>query len=293
MRHGTLVQEAPSSTKQSEPDGSSSNPIPLTSWLLRVGILLHALGVAVALFTRAGSPLGSIALMDWGIPHSTIFLSERIAACLLVGAAASLFVYRQAIALPFIFIAIFIDAYARQLSGGEAFSQYAVGAAALRWLLPLALFVLISRSFWLPSRSTRIWLATWVLRIGLATVFITHGLEALGRHPGFIDLLISSARTWLHVSLKESLAVQMLFVIGVVDILVAVLLLIRPWKTLLAWLCFWGLITALSRPLAHGFASYPEVLLRVSHFLAPVAIWWLSSWMQRQKTASTSDSTAS
>src|SRR5690606_11480364 len=151
-----------------------------------------------------------IALLDWGTPHSTIFLWERIAATLLLGAAASLFVYPRAIILLFISILIFIDSYARQIAGGEAFSQYALAANALRWLLPLALLFLLSKSAWLPSRPTRTRIGEWILRIGLATVFLTHGLEAMGHHPGFIDLLIGSARNLLQVSLKENTATQIL-----------------------------------------------------------------------------------
>src|SRR5690606_32673211 len=96
-------------------------------------------------------------------------------------------------------------------------------------------------------------------------------------HPGFIGLLIGSSRKLLGFPLSESAAAPILQIIGALDILVAALALSSSWRPLLGAPAFWGFATALSRPIAQGFASYPEVLVRASHLLAPIAIWWLVS----------------
>ena len=48
-------------------------------------------------------------------------------------------------------------------------------------------------------------------------------------------------------------------------------LLIHSPKTLY-WMCFWGLITALSRPLSMGIESWPEVAIRLANGAVPLLI---------------------
>ena len=72
--------------------------------------------------------------------------------------------------------------------------------------------------------------------------------------------------------LGEAAVVRTLVVIAVVDLLVAALVIARPGTPVLVWLAIWRLVTALSRPMAFGFASYPEVLMRAPHFLATLAV---------------------
>jgi hypothetical protein len=60
---------------------------------------------------------------------------------------------------------------------------------------------------------------------------------------------------------------------------VALAILFGRWKPLLVWLCFWSTVTAFSRMTALGVGSYPEVLLRSSHILAPVALWCLAAYL--------------
>jgi hypothetical protein len=250
-------------------------------WLLRLAILIHALGVAVAIFTRSGSVLGDIALMNYGVGHATIFFWERLIASILLVAALSLLAFPTVLALVVIGSIIVLEACAAQRAGGFPFAEYTPLAMALRYLTPLALLPLVVTERIAPPGRWRARTASWILRIAVSIVFCIHGLEAIWLHPGFIDLLIGSARNALGLSLTEATAVHMLRVIGIVDIVVAILILVHPWKPLLGWICFWGLITALARPLAHGLGAYPEVLLRSSHILAALAIGYLVYGLKR------------
>ena len=264
-------------THRKPAESTSTTPLAdcAAAWVLRAAILLHALGVARALFTRTGTSIGNIALMDWGTSHNQILFWEKAGATLLVALAISLFIRPTTITLLGISALIFAETLAAVKAGGFPFFAWMPYAAGLRYLTPLALLALVIGGRVQLATHLRRGICSWVLRIGLAVVFVIHGIEALKLHPGFIDLIIGSGRVLLGWDISEEMAVIALRVIFVVDMIVASLVLIRTWPPLLAWLAFWGLVTALSRPIALGFPAYPEVLLRASHVLAPLAIWLL------------------
>lgn len=267
------------------------NPVERAGWLLRATIILYSLGVAAALFSRSGSAIGDIALMDFGIGHGTIFFWERAIAIFLLVAALSLLAYPTVVAAAAIAALAFLEAYAAYRSGGFPFAEYTPLTSALRYLTPLALIPLIlTQSIQVPGRWRAIASAS-ILRAGLAIVFLSHGFEALWLHPEFVDYIIGSFRNIFNIAVTESTAAATLKIIALVDLVVALLILIRPWRPLLAWLCFWGLLTALSRPLAHGLGAYPEVLVRAAHVLAPIAIWWILAGLRSPDTRTKSGST--
>ncbi|MCC5876659.1 MAG: hypothetical protein JJU11_10620 [Candidatus Sumerlaeia bacterium] len=233
-------------------------------------IVIHLIGLFIAMHTRVGSSLGGVALMDWGIPHATIGFHERLWSKVLLLLGISLLIRPFAIVAGLIGGAIMLEAWAAYSFGGNHFSEWSMWSSMLRYMAPLSLAV-----FLLPGKVWKYITALWMLRIAVAVVFAVHGFQALGRHPGFIDLLIGTSRNLIGYRLTESTAVVMLQVIGVVDVIVAIAVLIGKWRPLLAWLCFWSAITAASRVTALGIMSYPEILLRSSHILAPVAIYTL------------------
>jgi len=83
----------------------------------------------------------------------------------------------------------------------------------------------------------------WVLRIAVAGEFIGHGVFALQGKKQWIDWFsifgISDAGT----------AAQLLFLVGLIDVTLAILILIKPVRIALLWMAFWGFWTALVRPL--------------------------------------------
>lgn len=254
-------------------------------WLLRIAVVLHAAGLAVTLFSGAGSGIGGVALMEWGVPHDPIFLTERIASLVLVVLAVSLLFYPTVPAMTLISLAILAEAYATYRFGGEWYSEYTLFTHAPRFLMPIALLMLLR--FRRSQQDTRLTLvpSVWILRATLSVLFFIHGLEALWHNPRFIDLIIGSMYRVFGMGVSESSSKIVLTVIGIADIVVAVLVLVRPGRKVLYWMCFWGLLTALSRPLAMGFASYPDVLIRAAHYLAPIALWLLIRYTRQQSVA--------
>jgi uncharacterized membrane protein YphA (DoxX/SURF4 family) len=257
------------------------------TWVIRIAILFHALGLARALYNRSGTSIGSIALLHWKVPHEMILFWEKAGGSLLVLLAVSLFIRPTMFALLGVFALVFTESLAAVKAGGFAFFAWTPYANVLRYLAPLALLPLVMGHHRIALQpEDRRSISSWILRIGLAVVFVTHGIEALKLHPGFIDLIIGSGRSLFGWSISENAAGNSLRVIFVVDLIVAGLILIRTWTPLLAWMALWGLATALSRSISLGFESYPEILLRASHFLAPLAIWLLRRADEKNGTES-------
>ena len=53
------------------------------------------------------------------------------------------------------------------------------------------------------------------------------------------------------------------------DILLALFLLKFQNLKLILWMSFWGLVTALSRPLTIGLEAWPEAAMRIAKFAVP------------------------
>lgn len=244
----------------------------LADWLLRAAIVLHALGLARAMFTRVGTSLGSIALLEWEIPHSTILLAEKTGSVLVLVAALSVLIRPTVVALSIIAVLIFAEALAGVRAGGFHFYELTPYAHALRYAAPLALVPLIARARFFGRPEARRNTAAWILRIAIGVVFVVHGYEAWMLHPHFIDFVLTASEGLLGFEMEEATAGTVLKAIGIVDFAVVVWLLVKPSWPLLGWLAFWGLITALARPVTLGFDSYPELLLRATHVLAPLAL---------------------
>lgn len=83
----------------------------------------------------------------------------------------------------------------------------------------------------------------WILRIAIFGEFLGHGIFALQGKKAWIG--------WISqlTGAQAPLAGQLLFFIGLLDISVALIILIRPVRIVLLWAAIWGFWTALVRPL--------------------------------------------
>jgi len=77
-------------------------------------------------------------------------------------------------------------------------------------------------------------LIEWVLRIAVAGEFIGHGVFALQGKKAWIE--------WFSVfGISDTgLATKLLFLVGALDIALAVLIIIKPVRLALLWMEFWG-----------------------------------------------------
>ncbi len=86
-------------------------------------------------------------------------------------------------------------------------------------------------------------LAVWVLRIAVAGEFIGHGVFALQGKKDWVGWFAKFGVS------NPGTAAQLLFILGIMDIALAILVLIKPIRILLLWMTFWGFWTALLRPI--------------------------------------------
>ncbi len=248
--------------------------------LLGLAVFGTALGLAAATFRGDGTALNAYFFLTLEWSHGTSGRIERLLAALTVAFALAAWLRPIWPAFLVVFAYALAEALTRSYERGQAYSEWALWAHAPRYLTPLgACLVIAGLQRGAGAGAGRVWSFSgeMILRVAIAIVFAVHGLEAWRAHPGFVDLVLSSAYRVGEWRLPEATVVQALRVIGVVDFAVAAAVLFRPLRVVLLWAAFWGLVTALSRMTAYGASFYPELLVRFSHFLVPLALWRLTA----------------
>jgi uncharacterized membrane protein YphA (DoxX/SURF4 family) len=106
-----------------------------------------------------------------------------------------------------------------------------------------------------------------IFRIACAMCFIGHG--AFG---------IITKQVWCNYfavfGIGETLAYQLMPVVGMADIALGLILIVYPLRAAAAWLVFWGLFTASLRPLSGE--PFAEFLERAGNWGAPLVLLMLS-----------------
>ena len=110
----------------------------------------------------------------------------------------------------------------------------------------------------------------WVLRIGIAGEFVGHGVFAL-----------QGKKDWIGWFAKfgigdPDMAAKVLFVVGLADLVVAVLVLVKANRVALLWAVVWGFWTALLRPIV-GMPIW-DFIERWANWSAPLALLVYYGW---------------
>ncbi len=103
----------------------------------------------------------------------------------------------------------------------------------------------------------------WILRIGVFGTFLGHGVFALGVKSGWIPFLTV-------VGFSEATAIKLMPIIGVIDIVVAILALVKPMPIVFLYAFIWAFATALIRPIA-GLPIW-DFVERASNWAVPLAL---------------------
>ena len=106
----------------------------------------------------------------------------------------------------------------------------------------------------------------WLLRVGVAGEFIGHGLLAIGKKADWIKWIVQL----IHV--EQATATILLVLIGISDVIVAIIILWKPIRPILLWMAFWGFWTALVRPLVG--AGWLDFIERSANWAAPLALYF-------------------
>ncbi|HJN85009.1 MAG TPA: hypothetical protein QF873_01665 [Patescibacteria group bacterium] len=111
----------------------------------------------------------------------------------------------------------------------------------------------------------------WVLRIAVAGEFIGHGVFALQGKEGWFKYFEALGIT------DPDTIISMLLFVGIMDLILAAIVILRPIKIAILWMAFWGLWTALIRwPL--GPDPVWDFVERSANWGAPLALLLLLGW---------------
>jgi len=113
-------------------------------------------------------------------------------------------------------------------------------------------------------------LIEWILRIAVAGEFVGHGVFALSGKAQWVGWFANFGIT------DAILATKLLFFVGLLDLLVALIVLLRPIRLVLLWAVLWGFWTALIRPIV-GEPIW-DFVERWANWGAPLALLILLGW---------------
>ncbi len=112
----------------------------------------------------------------------------------------------------------------------------------------------------------------WLLRIGVAGEFIGHGLLAVGGKADWI-MWISKI-----IPVSTPTATTLLLLVGILDVIMALIILVKPVRPLLLWMAVWGFWTALVRPivmyLGVSNVGWLDFVERSANWAAPLALYY-------------------
>ncbi|MBT4857145.1 hypothetical protein HON52_03060 [Candidatus Uhrbacteria bacterium] len=116
----------------------------------------------------------------------------------------------------------------------------------------------------------------WVLRVAIAGEFIGHGVFALQGKEGWFKYFEPFGIT------SEETMVTILLIVGIVDLLVALAVLVKPLRGVLLWAFIWGAFTALLRwPI--GPDPFWDLIERSANWGAPLALLLYYGWPKKLK----------
>ncbi len=113
-----------------------------------------------------------------------------------------------------------------------------------------------------------------ILRVGVCGTFFGHGLLALMVNPKWIPLL-----TVYGFSVET--ACKLMPIIGVIDVVVALIVLLYPLRIVIMWAAFWAFATAITRPIAGE--SFIEFVERSANWAAPLALLFIQGFPKKPK----------
>lgn len=106
----------------------------------------------------------------------------------------------------------------------------------------------------------------WTLRMAVFGTYLGHGVFALLIKKSWIPYFTA-------VGISESTAIILLPLIGLLDIIVAIFVLIKPIRVILVWAVLWAFVTALIRPIS-GEPVW-DFVERTANWAAPLALLYL------------------
>lgn len=227
--------------------------------------------LAFCLKLKKGAVISSVLVVENGFSEQFSFWVEKGVAIGLLVCLVGIF-FKSTYPFSLWVITVFLVFYAllSYFNGGKAFLELSLISAISKWWLPILTMISIKYVYNREAKFNKWFLLA--IQFSIFLIFLSHGIGCFLKNGIYIDYILGFFRDYTSVSMKQNDAELLLNIIGVVDVIVAVLVLIKPFKYLLYWLIFWGLLTALLRILDASILNYVEFLIRVPHFGLPLAL---------------------
>lgn len=243
--------------------------------------------VAFCLQLKKGAVISSVLVVENAYSESFAFWVEKSVAFVLALCLLGVF-FKPSYKLCLWLITIFLVGYAllSYLNGGKAFLELSLISAISKWWLPILTLYAMSHYY-----NQKLKFSSWFLfaiQLSIFLIFMSHGLGCFSKNPLYIDYILGFFGDYTSLSVKQDQAEQLLDIIGIIDVIVAVLVLIKPFKALIYWLIFWGFLTALLRIVDASLLNYVEFLMRVPHFGLPIVM--LIMWNDKVRAENYSSS---
>lgn len=236
--------------------------------------------LAFCLKLKKGAVISSVLVVENGYSELSAFWIEKSIAIVLLLSLIGIF-FKVTYKTGLWIITTFIVGYAllSYFNGGKAFLELSLISAVSKWWLPFLTLIAINAHYNQKHSLNRGFL--FGIQLSIFLIFMSHGIGCFLKNALYIDYIIGFVGDYTPFSIKQYQAEQLLNIIGIIDVIVAVLVLLKPSKSLLYWLIFWGFLTALLRIVDAGIFNYTEFLIRAPHFGLPIAM--LIIWNEKQR----------
>lgn len=242
---------------------------------LRITVAFQCVGAAWVIF-QYGTSINTLLYIYRDYSESTTGLIDQISEWMLLVVAVGILVRPSWwFAVP-ISVWALVDSLALWSNDAYMYSWLAPMAHAVRYIAPMALVILVGGfSKWREP-------AIWALRISIGATFAAHGLEALWHYHIFIDYTIGAGYQLLGLDISEHQATTALTVIGIIDLVLAALIVTRRWRWVAGYMACWGLLTATIRIVNFGWSAWFELSIRMAHVGIPLALMYY--WHMKMKS---------
>ncbi|WP_103069198.1 hypothetical protein [Aquimarina sediminis] len=105
----------------------------------------------------------------------------------------------------------------------------------------------------------------WLLRLGVFLTFLGHGILSIGKNPHWIPYIEA-------IGMSRNVSLKLLTIIGCLDVIVALIILIKPNKYVILWAFVWAFSTALIRPISGE--SIWTFIERGSNWVTPLVLYF-------------------
>lgn len=266
-------------------------------WCLRITISFQCVGIfgryLLAQF-ETESPVYGLLFFEFEFQETTSQLIDDVGVygCLIAGTgillagllSANSYLIRsdkilqrlatfESFILSFVGIWIFSMAIGQTIRG-DLFARFSLLEEAVRFAAPMALIFFLENKK-LKRKHHLCNAGLVILLIATSATFAAHGYKAIQLYGTFVDYLLLSRPFGFSLVTEQRTAETMLWIIGWIDIGLAIGLLATksPWAAL--YMAAWGLLTAFSRITAGGIDAWPEVLIRAANAGAPLTLFFL------------------